>query len=212
MALGSGRKAQFEKLLQELKTLVLGGSVGFAAGVAEELENLANKGASFSALPRTAYTRYFSAVAPPKSSTTLINQMTLFIGAFSFYWHAIDRYSFRPKNEALRKAVLDPIVFAMSKELAEMVVKSGMKTTAEAAVAAVQPLSLRYAGARALADPKDVENSAVFIAGYSIVNDTELPLTAEEKAALAGIVVAKLLEGIAKLDLPKRIKALETLL
>ena len=92
MALGSGRKAQFEKLLQELKTLVLGGSVGFAAGVAEELENLANKGASFSDLPRTAYTRYFSSVAPPKSSTTLINQMTLFIGAFSFYWHAIDRY------------------------------------------------------------------------------------------------------------------------
>jgi hypothetical protein len=34
--------------------------------------------------------------------------MTLFLGAFSFFWHAIDRYSFRPNDEALRAAILDP--------------------------------------------------------------------------------------------------------
>jgi len=101
MILGFGRKAQFEKLLQELKALVFGASVGFAGTVAEELEGLAAKGSLFIDKP-PAYRRFYSSVVPPKSNTTIINQMTLFLGAFSFYWHAIDRYSFRKDNEALQ--------------------------------------------------------------------------------------------------------------
>jgi hypothetical protein len=51
MIFSFGRKAQFEKLLQELKALVFGGSAGFAGGVAEEVEGLAAKGSLFSGKP-----------------------------------------------------------------------------------------------------------------------------------------------------------------
>lgn len=213
------RKAQFEKLLQELKVLVFTQSAGFAAGVAEEIEALAAKGSSFSSLPRAAYERFFSSVAPPKSDKTLINQMTLFLGAFSFYWHAIDRYSFRKDNETLRVAILDPIVFAISKGLAEIMTSKGRKATTEEVIAAVQPLSLRYAGARTLlgSNPNDFNSvygsdCAARLAARAIVDDTELALDAGKKLTLSHIVMTVLLESILKLELPKRIKTLETLL
>jgi hypothetical protein len=175
MVFSFGRKAKFEKLVQELKVLVLSQPIGFAAMVAEEIEGLAAKGSYFSAKPH-AYHRLFSSVGSPKSDTTLINQMTLFLGAFSFFWHAIDRYSFRPNNEALRAAILEPIVFGISKGLAEMMSSKGTKTITEEIMASVQPLSLRYAGAPTLlgTNPSDV-NSALWLAGVAIVTDTDLP-------------------------------------
>lgn len=212
MIFSLGRKAKFDNLLNELKALVLSQSIGFAAMVAEEIEDFAAKGSYFSAKPR-AYRRFFSSVGAPKSDTTLINQMSLFLGAFSFFWHAIDRYSFRPANEALRVAVLDPIVFGISKGLAEIMSKKGTKTTAEEIVASVQPLSLRYAAAPRLfgTDPND-QNCALWLAGRAIIEDTDLSLTEAEKYALRMIVLTKLLAGTLKLELPKRITTLETLL
>jgi hypothetical protein len=118
---------------------------------------------------------------------------------------------------ALRAAILDPLVLAVSKGIAEMMSNKGKKTTAEEVGAAVQPLSLRYAGARSLIprsreDPLDVENSAVSLAGRAIVDDTELPLSEAERNLLPKLVTNKLLEGLLNLELPKRIKAMETLL
>ena len=211
MIFSFGRKAQFEKLVQELKVFVLSESIGFAAMVAEEVEGLAAKGSLFSGKP-PAYQRFFSSVAPPKSDTTIINQMTLFLGAFSFFWHAIDRYSFRKDNLALRVAILDPVVFGISKGIVEIMNNKGTKTTTEKVVAAARPMSLRYAGARSLADPQDVQNSAVWLAGRVIVEDTELQLTEAEGLTLRTIVVNKLLESIVKIELPKRVKVMETLL
>jgi hypothetical protein len=208
MVFGFGRKAKFEKELHELKALVVSQSILFAGGVTEEAEGLA----AFSALPRT-YDRCFSSVAPPKSDTTLFNQINLFLGAFGFFWHAIDRYSFRKDNEALRAAIVDPIVTAVSKLVAEWCSNMGAKTTADEVLQAVQPVTLRYAVAQTLlgTDPNDT-NSAVWMAGPAIVNDTELPLTAAQKLILVLIVKNNLAEGLLKLELPKRIETLETLL
>jgi hypothetical protein len=104
--------------------------------------------------------------------------LVLFVGAFSFFWHAIDRLSFRKGSETLRAAILDPLVFEFTKVIAEMVSKQGMKTTSKEALFDVQSMSLRYAAAPALigTSPTD-ENCALWLAGYSTAGDTELPLT-----------------------------------
>lgn len=207
-----GRKAKFEKLLHELKAGVLAQTIGFSAEMADEIDSLvATKVIQFSSKTPT-YRRQFSR-GQPKTETTHVNQMLLFAGGFSFFWHAIDRYSFRPNNEGLRTAILDPITFALSKGIAEILSNAGIKANAKDTFLGIQSLSLRYAAApRLLGTNEKDENCALWLAGRAIADDTELPQTDRQRYILAFSIVNKLLEGLVALNLPKRIKALETLL
>jgi hypothetical protein len=140
--------------------------------------------------------------------------MVLFAGALSFFWHAIDRLSYRPNNEALRAAILDPIAVSLTKMLAEVLNKQGATVTANDTLLAVQSLSLRYAEAPTLmgTSAKD-KNSALWLAASAIVEDAGLSSgTAELKDVLATIMTTKLCEGLFALDLANRIKALEVVL
>ena len=101
------RKTKFEKLLADLKASVIGRATGFAADVAEEFDRLVAQKLFGLSGDTPSYARRFSS-GPPKTPSTHIDQMILFVGALSFLWHAIDRLSYRPNNEELRVAILDP--------------------------------------------------------------------------------------------------------
>ena len=131
------RKAKFEKLLNELKVGVLGQMIGFAADVAEEIDSFARRRLFGLSSKAPSFARQFSS-GPPKTSTTHVNQLLLCVEALSFYWHAIDRLSFRPKNEALRAAILDPVAISLSEMLAEVFNKKGMNTTGTEQLMAVR--------------------------------------------------------------------------
>jgi hypothetical protein len=209
--MGFSSGANFEKLVHELKDGVLGQTIGFAATVSEKAEELATKRLFFST-ERKAYRRLFS-IGPPKSDATLINQMVLFVGSFSFFWHAIDRLSFRTNNDALRAAILDPVAVALSKMLSEVLSNQGTKTTTGEVLASVQPLSLRYAGAPSLlgTNEKD-ETCALGLAARAIAGDADLARTEAERYVLTTIVRTQLMESLISLDLTNRIKTLEALL
>jgi hypothetical protein len=207
------RKAKFEKLLRDLKAGVVGRTMGFAANVSEEIDKFtAQKLFGWSGEMPT-YARQFS-IGPPKTSRTHVNQTLLFVGALSLFLHAIDRLSFRQNNEALRAAILDPIVVSVSEMLAEILNKGGMNTTVNDTLLGVQALSLRYAEAPTLAGTSaEDHNCALWLAARAIVEDTGLPLgTAAEKDVLAMPMSLKLSEGLLALDLANRIKALEAVL
>jgi hypothetical protein len=158
------------------------------------------------------YTRQFSN-GPPKTSTTHVNQMLLFVGALSFFWHAIDRLSFRRDNEALRAAILDPIVVSISQMLTEVLNKGGTNAMANDTLFGVQAMSLRYAGAPTLLGTSvDDHNCARWLAACAIVEDIGVSFTAAEKQILVTLMSAKLLKGLVALDLANRIKALEAVL
>src|SRR5262249_27257289 len=113
------RKAKFETLLHDLKVGVLGQMVGFAADVADEIDSLAALRLFGLSDEGCSYAREFSN-GPQKRSTTQVNQLLLCVEALSFFWHAIDRLSFRPNNDALRAAILDPVAISLSEMLAEV--------------------------------------------------------------------------------------------
>jgi len=201
------QNSEFEKLLHELKLNVLGQITGFAAGVAEEIDSLCERKLFGLGSDTRSYSRLFS-IGPPKSATTRVNQMLLCVGALSFFWHAIDRLSFRQNDESLRGAVLDPTVSSLSGTLADMLNKQGMDTTAAELLAGVQALSLRYAGARTLLGTSaEDEDSAVWFAARAIAEDVDYP-----KVIVAKLMRVKLTQGLVTLDLANRIKALEATL
>ena len=135
--------SKFEKLLHELKVDVLERTIGFAAEVAEKIDSFAAQKLFGLSSEMPTYACQFS-IGTPKS-TTHVNQMLLFVGALSFFWHAIDRLSFHRDNEALRGAILDPIAISLSEMLAEVLNKKGMNTSGIKTLEGVQDLSLRYA-------------------------------------------------------------------
>ena len=217
MVFSFGRKAKFQKLLDKLLVVVRGQSINFAAAVADEIEDLASTGFfSFSTKPR-AFTRLFFEIAGPlKSDTTHANQVVLFITGFSFFSHAIERdIHSRPNNEALRTAILEPIVFTMAWGLAKTLSIKGIKKTPEEALRGLQAFSFHYAGpSRLLGTNERDENCALWVAAEFIVDGigTGLPLIQAEKPALEMIVRNELLKGLQKLELPKRIAVLVALL
>jgi hypothetical protein len=200
------RKAKFEELLHDLKIAVLGWMIGFAADVAEEIDSLTARGLFGLSSKGPSYDRQFS-IGAPKTSITHVNQLLLCVDSLSFFWHAIDRLSFRPNNEALRAAILDPVAISLSEMLAEVLNKRGMNTTGTDQLIAVQGLSRRYAEAPTLIGTSAQDSScAVHLAARAILEDAGL------HSALAPLMVPKLTEGLVALDLANRIKALESVL
>jgi hypothetical protein len=180
---------------------------GFAAAVADEMDGFAARKLFGLNSQTPSYARLFS-IGPPKTSTTHVNQMILCIRALSFFWHVIDRHSFRPNNEALREAVLDPIAISLSELLADMLNKHGMPITGTELLRGIQSLSLRYAAAPTLLG-KSVQdkNSVVWLAANAIAEDIGHP-----KQAIALLIHGQLLRGLNNLSLANRIRALETVL
>jgi len=201
------RKAQFEKLLRELKINVIGQVNGFAATVADEIDGFAARKLFGLNSETHSFARLFS-IGPPKKSTTHVNQMMLCIGALSFFWHVIDRLSFRPNNEALRAAVLDPTAISLSELLADMLNKQGMPIAGAELLRGIQKLSLRYAAAPTLLGTSvQDKNSAVWLAAHAIAKDVGYT---KERFAL--LIHNQLLVGLTALDLANRIRALEAVL
>lgn len=207
------RKAKFEKLLHDLKVVVLGQTIGFAADVTDEIDKMQKLFEVFGSSGKMpTYARQFSN-GPPKTPTTHVNQMLLFVGALSFFWHAIDRLSFRRDNETLRAAILDPIVVSITQMLTEVLNKGGTNATANDTLLGVQAMSLRYAGAPTLLGTSvDDHNCARWLAACAIVEDIGVSFTAAEKQILVTLMSAKLMKGLVALDLANRIKALEVVL
>lgn len=194
---------KFEKLLHELKVGVLGRTIRFAADIAEEIDGYAARKLFGLSDKKPSYIRQFS-TGHPKSSTTHINQMLLFVEALSFFWHAIDRLSFRPNSEALRAAILDPLVHSLIEMLTDVLNKGGMSTTEANSLLGVQSLSLRYADAPTLLGTNvQDQNCALWLAARAITKDADL------HEALTPLFVLKLSEGLVELDLANRIDALE---
>jgi len=87
----SRKKAEFEKLLHDLKVGVLGQMFRFAAEVAEEIDSFAARG--LFGLSSESYPRHF-ANGPPKTSTTHVNQLLIRRG--TEFLLACDRPTFVP--------------------------------------------------------------------------------------------------------------------
>ena len=123
----------------------------------------------------------------------------------------VRRIHSRPNNEALRTAILEPIVDTMAWGLAKTLSIKGIKKTPEEALRGLQAFSFHYAGPPRLLG---TENCALWVAAEFIVDGirTGLPLIQAEKPALEMIVRNELLKGLQKLELPKRIAALVALL
>jgi hypothetical protein len=215
------RKAKFEKLLHELRTWICGQMIAFAADVTDRIDGMAadNLFGLNSETP-APYVRLFSA-APPKTSTTRVSQMVLCVGALSFFWHAIDRFSYRPNDEALRAAVLDPVVTSLSKMLVEMLNiqaerlnKPGMQETE--LLETLQVRSLSYAaGSTVVGKSVDDKDSALWHAALDIAQDVGRPKEFEKllhTGLLAKVIKIELLNALAATDLKRRIDALEAAL
>jgi hypothetical protein len=201
------RSAKLERLLHELKLDVIGQVNGFAAAVADHIDDCAARKLFGLNSETRSYARLFS-IGPPKTSTTHVNQMTLCVGALSFFLHAIDRLSFRPNNEALRGAVLDPTAISLSDLVADMLNKQGMPITGTKLLRGIQSLSLRYAAAPTLLGASVLDkNSAVWVAAHAIAEDVGYP-----KQVFALLIHGQLLGGMATLNLANRVKALEAVL
>lgn len=201
------RSAEFEKLLHELKLNVSGQVHGFAAAVADEIDGFAARKLFGLNSETPSFARLFS-IGPPKTSTTHVNQMILCIGALSFFWHVIDRLAFRPNNEALRAAVLDPTAISLSELLADRLNKQGLPIAGTELLRGIQRLSLRYAAAPTLLGTSvQDKNSAVWLAAHAIAEDVGYP---KERFAL--LIHNQLLVGLTALNLANRIKALEAVL
>lgn len=197
------QKTTFERLLHELRIGILNQTINFAAGVAEEIDKYAAQKLFGLSDEMPSYIRHFS-IGSPKVSKMQVNQMLLFVEALSFFWHAIDRLSFRPNSEALRAAILDPIVLSLTEMLTEVLNKDDVSTTGTDSLLGVQSLSLRYAEAPTLLGTSaDDKNCAVYLAARAIVEDTDLHI------ALVPLIRSKLTEGLVALDLANRIQALE---
>jgi hypothetical protein len=201
------RSAEFERLLHELKLDVIGQVNGFAVAVADRIDGFAARKLFGLNNETPSYARLFS-IGPPKAPTTHVNQMVLCVGALSFFWHVIDRLSFRPNNEALRAAVLDPTAISLSDLLADMLNKQGMPITGTELLRGIQSLSLRYAAAPTLLGTSvQDKNSVVWLAAHAIAEDIGYP-----KEAIALLIHGQLLRGLAALSLTHRITALEAVL
>jgi hypothetical protein len=201
------RSAKFEKLLHELKLDIMSQVNGFAAAVADEIDRLAARKLFGLNSETPCYARLFS-VGPPKISTTHVSQMILCIRGLSFFLHVIDRLSFRPNNEALRAAVLDPIAISLSELLADMLNKRGMRIAGTELLRGIQSLSLRYAAAPTLLGTSvQDKNSAVWLAAHAIAEDIGYP-----KEIFALLIHGQLLRGLVASSLANRIKALEAVL
>jgi hypothetical protein len=198
---------EFENLLHELRADVLGQMIGFAVDVAEEIDSFAARQIFGMSNESPSYPRQFS-IGVSKTSTTHVNQMLLLIGALSFFWHAIDRLSFRPNNETLRAAILDPIAISLSDMLAEVLDKKGMNMTGTHLLIGMQSMSRRYAGAPTLIGTslRD-KSSAVWLAAHAIAEDVGYP-----EEVFGGLMHGNLLGGLATLNLERRIEALEAVL
>jgi hypothetical protein len=201
------RSAKFQNLLHELKLNVIDQVNRFAAAVADEIDGFAAR----KLFGLNSETRSFARlvrIGPPKTSTTHVNQAILCIRALSFFWHAIDRLSFRPNNEALRAAVLDPTVISLSELLADMLNKQGMPIAGTELLRGIQGLSLRYAAAPTLLGTSvQDKNSAVWLAAHAIAEDVGYP-----KEIFALVIHNQLLVSLTALRLANRIKALEAVL
>jgi hypothetical protein len=201
------RSPKFENLLHELKLAVIGQVNGFAAAVADEIDGFAARKLFGLNSDARSFARLFSN-GPPKTSTTHVNQMLLCVGALSFFWHVIDRLSFRPNNETLRAAVLDPTAISLSEELADMLNKQGMPIAGAELLRGIQSLSLRYAAApTVLGTSVQDKNCAVWLAAHAIAEDVGYP-----QGAFALLIHNQLLVGLIALNLENRIKALEAVL
>jgi hypothetical protein len=198
---------EFENLLHELRADVLGQMIGFAVDMAEEIDSFAARQIFGMSNESPSYPRQFS-IGVSKPSTTHVNQLILLVGALSFFWHAIDRLSFRPNNETLRAEILDPIAISLSDMLAEVLNKKGMNMTGTHLLIGMQNMSLRYAGAPTLIGTslRD-KTSAVWLAAHAIAEDVGYP-----EEVFAGLMHGNLLGGLATLDLGRRIEALEAVL
>ena len=201
------RSAEFDRLLHELKLDVIDQVNGFASAVADHIDDCAARKLFGLNSETPSYARVFP-IGPHKTSTTHVNQMTLCVGVLSFFWHAIDRLSFRPNNEALRAAVLDPTATSLSDLLADMLNKQGMPITGTKLLRGTQSLSLRYAAAPTLLGASVLDkNSAVWLAAHAIAEDVGYP-----RQVFALLIHGQLLGGLAALNLANRIKALEAVL
>jgi hypothetical protein len=210
------RSAEFEKLLHELKMYVCGQMIGFAAGVSDRIDDWAvRKFFGLSSETPPPYVRLFSS-GPPKTSTTRVSQMVLCVGALSFFWHAIDRFSFRPNNEELRAAILDPIVTSLRKMLSEILNKQGTQTTETDLMILIQGHSLRYVAAPTLLGKSvEDENSAIWLATYDICEDVGHSKEFAKlihTGVLAKLIHTELLSALVATDLKNRIDALEAVL
>jgi hypothetical protein len=215
MVFSFGRKAKFQKLLDELLVAVRAQSTSFAAAAVDEIEDFAATGLfSFSTNPRVFTRLFFKIGGPPKSDKTHANQFILFMMGFSFFSHAIERdIRSRPNNEALRTAILEPIVFTIAKGLAPM-----LKRTPEEALRGLRSFSFRYDAwpqRQLLGTNERDKHCALWVATEAIVVDgigSGLPLIEAEKPVLEMIVRNELVKGLQELELPKRIEALVALL
>jgi hypothetical protein len=180
---------------------------GFAVDVADKIDGFAARKLFGLNSETPSYARLFS-IGPPKTPTTHVNQVILCVGALSFFWHVIDRLSFRPNNEALRAAVLDPTAISLSDLLADVLNKQGMPITGTELLRGIQSLSLRYAAAPTLLGTSvQDKNSVVWLAAHAIAEDSGYP-----KEAIALLIHGQLLRGLAALSLTHRVNALEAVL
>jgi hypothetical protein len=200
------QKSKFENLLHELKAGVLGQTIAFAAGVADEFDSWVARRLFGWTNDARSYPREFS-VGEPQSSTTHLNQILLSFEALSFYLHAIDRLSFRPNSEKLREAIFDPIAILLSETFTEMLKKRKI-STANNTLDALQGLSLRYAQAASLLGREaNDKNSALWFAARAIAEDAGYP---DEVVAM--LMANELGNGLVALDLANRIKTIEAVL
>src|SRR5216684_5593113 len=116
MTFSLGQNSEREKLRKEMRTHIVGRTIGFAATVTEWFD------VSFEQSDEPSYSRMFS-IGPPKSGRTHLNEMLLGLGALCFFVHALDRLSFRPNSEALREAIFDTTAAELAGWFGEMLGK-----------------------------------------------------------------------------------------
>ena len=187
---GASRQSKLKKLLKELRAEIAAETLKFSSDVKS---------------------KYDEQPSEIKTEPGELNQMLLNLGALSFFVHALDRLSFRPQSESLRKIIHTDTALELSHLYGKMIGAISVKLAPTAEEFVLNHLDIRgsqFAKAPSLfGDSAHDRTGAVWLAASAISEDVDHP----NDLILAMLIKNRLMQGFINLSLPDRVEAIEEL-
>lgn len=141
-----------------------------------------------------------------------LNQTVLSLGALGFFVHVLDRISFRRDSDVLREAVFEPTAYELVRLFGNWIGSVDPKLAETAEEETLNHVNLRgseYGEADSFLGASGWDtSSAVWLAANTIAADVGCP----KQGILVMLIQKRLMQGLIELNLPERVRVIETLL